>query len=293
MLKVNETYGGKIFGLSKRRRSQFPAIVTVVEALVKAVPTIKQVSFCSGGNREGVLYMKLPLDIRESIPLPFLPGGSDRIANDSVEGVIDIISSALPSTCPRDKFTRELQHFMVRTTWIDMGDTDDSNTTKALHNPISGLIAGLPGLTHEISAIIALTMCARWGSDIGPIDQPLYNSLRQLVGPTLSFWCEYIGAILRLLATLAPGYAASNASLAKSISFVLNLFPKLKNISNTNDRFDGRQVEKGLGKSGKKGGVKLQITVKAAALDGLGPDSLTDLFKKVGDDDHRLQVTLA
>lgn len=54
MLKAN-AYDGKIYGMSKRRREQFPAIVTVVQALTEAVPNIKQVVFCSGGNREGVL----------------------------------------------------------------------------------------------------------------------------------------------------------------------------------------------------------------------------------------------
>jgi retrograde regulation protein 2 len=54
MLDANG-YDGKIYGMSKRRREQFPAIATVVQALIEAIPNIKQVIFCSGGNREGVL----------------------------------------------------------------------------------------------------------------------------------------------------------------------------------------------------------------------------------------------
>jgi retrograde regulation protein 2 len=62
MLKANDEKC-KIFGMSKRRREQFPAIVTVVRALIKSVPKIKQVIFCSGGNREGVLYMRLSPEV--------------------------------------------------------------------------------------------------------------------------------------------------------------------------------------------------------------------------------------
>lgn len=38
MLRVNETHEGEIFGMSKRRRKQFPAIVDVVDALIAAIP---------------------------------------------------------------------------------------------------------------------------------------------------------------------------------------------------------------------------------------------------------------
>lgn len=53
----------------RRGGQQFPAIVLVVEALVKAIPRIERVIFCSGGNREGMLYMRLPLSKMESNPL--------------------------------------------------------------------------------------------------------------------------------------------------------------------------------------------------------------------------------
>ena len=66
---------GKIYGMSKRRRNQFPAITEVISAVAAAVPHIKEVVFCSGGNREGVLYMRLPAEIRESNPLDLIKGG--------------------------------------------------------------------------------------------------------------------------------------------------------------------------------------------------------------------------
>jgi retrograde regulation protein 2 len=45
-------------------------------------------------------------------------------------------------------------------------------------------------------------MCSRWGTDLGPVDKGLYTSLRGLIGPELSFLCDFIGTAARLLATV-------------------------------------------------------------------------------------------
>jgi retrograde regulation protein 2 len=47
-------------------------------------------------------------------------------------------------------------------------------------------------------------MCARWGTDIGPVDRGLYDSLRALIGPELSFLCDYLGTVARFLAAVIP-----------------------------------------------------------------------------------------
>ncbi len=200
MMKANDKEG-KVFGMSKRRRQQFSAIVMVVDALIQAIPCIKQVVFCSGGNREGVLYMKLPPSIRESNPFDLMPGGVESRS----DAIVSVLSKSLPENS-QSTFPINLLHFIVRNTWINLGASDDANSAKALHCPISGLVAGLPGMTHGTRAIFALTMCARWGTDLASIDRLLYNNLRKLVGPSLSFWCEYIGTVARLLAKVAPAY---------------------------------------------------------------------------------------
>jgi retrograde regulation protein 2 len=218
MLKANEQQG-KIFGMSKQRRAQFPAIAMVVEALVNVVPHIEKAVFCSGGNREGVLYMKLPSTIRESNPLPLSFRGSESESVEAVDMILNIFSKTLPDASP-PIFTSDLQRCLVQNTWVDMGDPDDVNSVKALHNPISGITAGLPGLTHEIRAILALTLCARWGANIGPIDRVLFENLRRLVGPHLSFWCEYLGAAARLFAMIVPTFPTDRQIIGKTISFV-------------------------------------------------------------------------
>ncbi|KAI1044679.1 hypothetical protein LB505_011286 [Fusarium chuoi] len=52
MRRVNEEHDSRIFGLSKRRRKQFPAIATVIDALLATVPNIGTVTFCGGSNRQ-------------------------------------------------------------------------------------------------------------------------------------------------------------------------------------------------------------------------------------------------
>lgn len=215
MLKANDQEG-KVFGMSKRRRQQFPAIVIVVEALIQAIPRIKQVVFCSGGNREGVLYMKLPPSIRESNPLHLISGRNEPRSG----AIVGILSKSLPETTP-SIYPAILLQYIVQNIWTNMGASDDANSAKALHCPISGLIAGLPGLTHETRAIIALTMCARWGTDLSPIDRLLYNNLRKLIGAAMSFWCEYVGAVARLLADIVPAYPEDTEILRRTIRQVI------------------------------------------------------------------------
>ena len=215
MLKANDQEG-KVFGMSKRRRQQFPAIVMVVDALIQAIPRIKQVIFCSGGNREGVLYMKLPLSVRERDPLQILSRGIESRPGASVDAIVSVLSGSLPDTCP-SIFSANLLRYIVCNTWINMGASDDANSAKALHCPISGLVAGLPGLTHQTRAVIALTMCARWGTDLGPIDRLLYNNLRRLIGASMSFWCEHVGTVARLLAYILPAYPTDEELLHRTI----------------------------------------------------------------------------
>lgn len=133
MLKANEG-DEKIFGMSKRRREQFPAIVTVVRALIDAVPNINKVIFCSGGNREGVLYMRLPPDVRESNPLTALPGGVPGISDATVNPLIQIITNAIPKGTPRaTELPPSLFLYLAKHIYLHMGRDDAANSAKSLH----------------------------------------------------------------------------------------------------------------------------------------------------------------
>ena len=262
MLHTNNYEEGKIFGMSKRRREQFPAIVTVVQSLVEAIPKIGKVTFCSGGNREGVLYMKLPKQMRESHPVPLFPFGGISHDADLIQAVTNLIITALPSNSPI-VFSKELIHYLVQNLWQDLGEAEDANSARAIHLPTSGDISGLPGLTHETRGILALSLCERWGSDLGTADLKLRDSLRALVGLSQGWWCDYIGTICRLIGTLIPVFPSSKEVLAKMVSFKA-------------------ATSHGLGKKGHKVGIRLTIKASKASRLGLNDGTLEDLFSKVG-----------
>ncbi|TVY87922.1 Retrograde regulation protein [Lachnellula willkommii] len=265
MLLANNTDERKIFGLSKRRREQFPAIVTVVQALVQAIPKIKQVTFCSGGNREGVLHMKLPAQVRESNPLSQLTGSA--MPYESAEAVAKTISSGLTTEVP-SIFSPEILQYVVQNTWLGMGESGDANSAKALHEPISGALAGLPGFTHEVRAILALTMCSRWGSDLGPIDQQLAHNLQDLIGDELTWWCRYVGTLAKLIATIHPAYGKSATEGESSAKGgILSLRSEMSH---------------GLGKKGHKHGIRLVIHLKGHESVGISKSDIENMFAKIG-----------
>lgn len=269
MLHANNTDEKKIFGLSKRRREQFPAITTVVQSLVEAIPKIKQVVFCSGGNREGVLYMKLPPQVRETNPLCQLP--SSEMPHEAADAVAKTITPALTDRLPA-VFKTEILHYLAQNTWLNMGESGDANSAQALHEPLSGALAGVPGLTHEIRAILALTLCARWGSDLGRIDQQLAHNLQDLIGHELSWWCQYIGTVFKLLAIIHPAFGTSVAA---------------GNLSALPDTIALRgEVSHGLGKKGHKVGVRLAIQLQKSAMMGIATADLESMFGKVGKSIH-------
>lgn len=211
MLRANEKEG-KVFGMSKRRREQFPAIAMVVAALVNAVPNINKVTFCSGGNRDGVLYMKLPQRIWKEHPLPLLPGGLNSATKESISSITALVETALTDSCPK-VFSTHLLQYIARNTWTHQGHDDSENAAKAIHNPISGAVAGLPGLTHEVQACISLILAARWGNSLGPTDRPLQENLRRLIGRKRAWWCDYIGIVMRVLGTALPVFPAEEGML--------------------------------------------------------------------------------
>lgn len=207
--QVNDEFDGRIFGMSKRRRLQFPAIATVIDAFITVVPNIGRVTFCGGSNRQGVLLMKLPRSIRESNPLEILANVSES-EKPLFDVVRQLLSSALPdefhlSNVPTVLDTG-LSPLFVRQIWGRAGHSTNSNSAFALHDAIIR-DADCPGLTHLARALLALTTCARWEIDLGPCDLQLFQSLRGIADSHhkhASFWARYIGAVANVLAYVFP-----------------------------------------------------------------------------------------
>lgn len=223
MRKVNIEYDGKIFGLSKRRRQQFPAIATVVEALIGAVPNIRSVTFCSGGNREGALFMSLPSAVRQSGPLSLLHQPGDSTGDDAIDSVIKVITSAIPkgfemSTIPT-VFSLGLGPLFVGKIWSRLGQPGESNAAYELHQAAMHE-ADMPGFTHLARAVLGLTTCARWDAHLHPVDQQLHTSLRKLASnasPEAVFWADYFGAVASVLAIICPAEPKRPDQLGRAI----------------------------------------------------------------------------
>lgn len=210
MRQVNESHDGKIYGMSKRRRQQFPAIATVIESFLAVVPNIRRVTFCGGSNRQGALLMKMPKEIRESNPLEVLAKVTD-VEKPIFDAILDLLTASIPKS--QDGFsatptilTPGLGALFIRHIWARLGHSSSSNSSWALHHAVVRDL-DCPGLTHLARALLALTTCARWGNDIGPSDESLWRGLKGVVenhDPDATFWALYIGAVANILATLFP-----------------------------------------------------------------------------------------
>ncbi|KAK0734003.1 Ppx/GppA phosphatase family-domain-containing protein [Lasiosphaeria miniovina] len=284
LLKVNAEFDGKIFGMSKRRRTQFPAIVAVVKALIAAVPRIRSVTFCAGGNREGALATMLPREVRESNPLdlvdappystPMPPLATAALPAD----ILDTLLSAFPPTTagalnPLTSASAFSLHFgpiYIRQAWARAGEDADANASAALHDAVAGN-PGCPGLTHVARAILGLTLCARWGAGVSPIDRDLYRGLRALVGaadPDALLWADYLGAATAALARVVPAWPKSRQAIDNSIRFRCT------------------------SESGKKLKILLDISISKTAARGLDPQDLVDLFKNVAKNRADIKVVV-
>ncbi|OHE93628.1 Ppx/GppA phosphatase [Colletotrichum orchidophilum] len=234
MRRVNREHEGKIYGMSKRRRQQFPAIIEVVEAFIRTVPHLRTVTFCGGSNRDGALLMKLPKSVRESNPLEALAGFPIQAPEENgatggdlavAQAILRTLYGAVPKNVDVSRtptvFSLGLGPLFARQVWIHQGEDDDANASYALHEAVTR-DPSAPGLTHLARAVLGLTVCARWGSNLGPIDAQLYENLRGLVAEAKSesvFWAEYLGAVAAIMVDLVPAWPQSVEELESTLRF--------------------------------------------------------------------------
>jgi retrograde regulation protein 2 len=218
MRSMNEAEQGPIFGLSSRRREQFPAIATVIEAFINTVPNLGSVTFCGGSNREGALMMKLPLEIRESNPLDALACVNDA-DRPALEAIAQILHEAVPSEVDFGGlptiFSMGLTSLVLSETWSRQGYDADANTSFVLRNAINR-DTDVPGLSHRARALLGLTLAARWAGSLSPADTQLSRNLQAIVDrehPNSSFWAFYVGGLLRITADVFPVLPAAAAQL--------------------------------------------------------------------------------
>ncbi|PFH59359.1 hypothetical protein XA68_12467 [Ophiocordyceps unilateralis] len=224
MGRVNDKHDGSIFGLSKRRRRQFPAIVAVVEALIAAVPNIGRATFCGGSNRQGVLMMMLPPQVRESDPLHVLSAVSTS-ETAFFEAAVRLLSTALPpniaSSATPTVLSLGLGPLLIRESWRRAGQGADTNSVFALHDSVIR-DPDCPGLTHLARAVLGLSVCARWGGGFGPAEAPLFRGLCAVAdshAKDASFWALYLGAVVAIMTAVFPVMPKEQNLLPAAIRF--------------------------------------------------------------------------
>lgn len=263
MLLANKQEGS-VYGLSKRRRRQFPAIAMVVKTLVEAVPHIKSAIFCSGGNREGALFMKLSPSIRETDPFPLIPTPISKYDPRILSFVSGLLSKAIPCSHPA-VFTPHVLYYIARNIWTNQGLK--YNASRTLSESITSVRNTFPSLEHELCAMLAITISARWGFDLGHADAQTSQNLQEIVGADLAWWCKYIGTACRFMATIFPVFPSSQKLLEQSFSW-------------------NGIWSNSLGKKGKKEGILLKIKLRKELYRGIlgaakGEGSLKKMWKKI------------
>lgn len=204
--------------------------------------------------------MRFPRDVRDSNPLESLP--DTPIKDDQVaQAIARAMMAALPGNVSGTLFDLGLAPLFVQQMWENMGNDSDANAAATLHNSLTR-DPQCPGLSHFSRSILALTLCARWGGQLGVIDQQLRDSLRALVEVTNAdavFWAEYIGAVAAAMATVIPARPKTAERVTDTINF-----------SSIIDD------------SGKKPKIRLTLTLRSGAAKGIDLNDLEHIFKKVG-----------
>lgn len=231
LLNINTDHDGKIYGLSQRRRKQFPAIVHVVEAFISAVPNIGHVTFSGGSNRQGVLQMMLPPEIRECNPLQVL-ADIDPVDKPIFDAGLELLLSSLPDPSIVEKMPTILApglgYLFIKELWTRAGHEADTNASISLHTSIIRA-PGCPGLTHLSRALLGIALATRWGSFLSPADSQLEQGLIAIIrrsGSETLFWTRYLGAVAGAIAAILPFSPTSADELKRAVEFKSEIVQK-------------------------------------------------------------------
>ncbi|KAE8324109.1 major facilitator superfamily domain-containing protein [Aspergillus sergii] len=204
----------KIFGVSKRRASQIPAVAVLVNVIMDALPDITHIQFCQGGVREGFLFDLMPQEIRAQDPLL---AASLPYASPSNAAIRGLLTAALPSTSsPMESrrapvsFTPQLLGALANLLFAHSRVPRESRSAVALHSTTTGILASVNTLSHTERALIALILCARWAGDLAPTDEVFHRQLSRCVSKQEAWWCQYLGRVATLIGDVHPSGRVSD-----------------------------------------------------------------------------------
>ncbi|KAL5334232.1 major facilitator superfamily domain-containing protein [Aspergillus crustosus] len=205
---LKEVSSEKIFGVSERRASQIPAVATLINVLMDALPAITHIQFCQGGVREGFLFDKIPHEVRAQDPLfaatmQYAPRSADEIRGLLLSALpeqaspIDL-SHTPPSISPH--FIAALANMLYAHSRVPR----ESRTAAALHSTTTGLLASTNSVSHTERVLIALILAERWAGDLAPTEEAYQENLRRCVSPQEAWWCQYLGRVAALIGEVYP-----------------------------------------------------------------------------------------
>ncbi|KAE8334925.1 hypothetical protein BDV24DRAFT_171785 [Aspergillus arachidicola] len=204
----------KIFGVSKRRASQIPAVAVLVNVIMDALPDITHIQFCQGGVREGFLFDRMPQEIRAQDPLL---AASLPYASPSNAAIRELLTAALPSTSsPMESrhapvsFTPQLLGALANLLFAHSRVPRESRSAVALHSTTTGILASVNTLSHTERALIALILCERWAGDLAPTDEVFHRQLSRCVSKQEAWWCQYLGRVATLIGDVHPSGRVSD-----------------------------------------------------------------------------------
>ena len=231
---------GSVFRISQRRAGQVPAVAFVVNVLVEALPMIQHIRFCQGGVREGFLFDSLDaktkaLDPLEAATAQYGAASSAELAAlmwDSLPGANNLDRS-LPAT-----FTPSFIRAVADMMYLHLPLPKESRSMAALYAPVTGVLASAHGVSHADRALLALTLSARWDSELAPPHGEFKARLSATITHQEVFWANYLGALARLVGNVYPA--------------------GLINAKHPRVKFSARWAD-GLGKKGLNQGVILKL----------------------------------
>ncbi|GFF22630.1 retrograde regulation protein 2 [Aspergillus udagawae] len=198
----------QVFGVSKRRASQIPAVAVLVNVIMDALPAITHIQFCQGGVREGFLFDRLPQEIRAEHPLL---AATSPYAPPSAKAIRDLLLQVLPtSPSPKaslqapESFNVTLVTALANMLYAHSQVHRACQSAAAVHCTTTGILASINNLTHVDRALLALILCERWEGDLPPTDQTFHHQLSRCMSAQEAWWCQYLGRVAALIGDVYP-----------------------------------------------------------------------------------------
>ncbi|KAI9733922.1 MAG: hypothetical protein M1834_002577 [Cirrosporium novae-zelandiae] len=260
-IKPCATTPTSIFRISKRRKTQIPAVAFLVEVLQDALPpTIKTVYFSQGGIREGFLWSQLPPEIRQQHPLIASTAG----LGFQPTGTANPLQTSLPPAL-LTPHNLTLTQTLLPLLQTHHSIPKDARASSALHFPITGLLASVHGLSHIDRAMLALALSERWGADLPPCDTTFEKNLEEIVGVERVWCAKWLGRVGALLGKVYPaGVVGMGGGSGERIRI------KCEEMEEDKDK-EGKKKKK----NKKRGGVRVIVAVRGVDV----RDEVSDLEK--------------